>query len=328
MKYIKTNWDVPYYNFALEQYLLTQAPEDDYVFFYIHAPSIIIGKNQNALEEINQAYVKEHGIVVARRLSGGGAVYHDAGNLNFSFVMANAASDMTNFEKFTRPVVETLNHLGVNAVLSGRNDLLVDEKKFSGNAQYTTNGRLLSHGTLLVNADLSKLGQALNVKPLKIQSKGIKSVVSRVTNLKEYLPEHVDIYGLRQAIVDHLAHDRDIEEYVLSAQELAWIEKTAKEQFGSWDWNYGQTPKFELQKMDKFACGLIDVRLNVNKGRIEACKIYGDFFALSDLEAFETRLVGLNFEASALRDALSDEAVSAVFKDLSAQEFIGLLLEA
>ena len=328
MKYIKTDWSIPYYNFALEQYLLTQAPEDDYVFFYIHAPSIIIGKNQNALEEINQAYVDEHGIIVARRLSGGGAVYHDAGNLNFSFVMANAASDMTNFEKFTRPVVETLNQLGVQAVLSGRNDLLVDEKKFSGNAQYTTNGRLLSHGTLLVNADLTKLGQALNVKPLKIQSKGIKSVVSRVTNLKEYLPEHIDIYALRQAIVDHLAQGRGIEEYVLKKDELAWIERGAKEQFGSWEWNYGQTPKFELQKMDKFACGLIDVRLNVNKGRIEACKIYGDFFALSDLETFETKLIGLPFDEKHLLENVSDAMVSSVFKELSAKEFVELLVQS
>jgi len=326
MKYIKTNWDIPYYNFALESYLLSKAPEDEYVFFYIHAPSIIIGKHQNALEEINQDYVEANSILVARRLSGGGAVYHDEGNLNFSFVKPTAATEMTNFEKFTRPVIETLETLGVHAELSGRNDILVDGKKISGNAQFYTNGRLLSHGTLLFNANLAVLSQALNVKPIKIQSKGIRSVVSRVANIVEYLPKPMSIYELKEAIINHLAQALSIEEYVLSREELDFIENDAKERFSTWAWNYGKTPRFELQKMDKFDCGLIDVRLNVNRGVIESVKIYGDFFALQELEGVETVLQGVHYEREALKAVLSDELIGSTFKDLSAQAFIDLLL--
>ena len=327
MKYIKTNWDVPYYNFALESYLLKHAPEDEYVFFYIHAPSIIIGKHQNALEEINQTYVEKHKIVVARRLSGGGAVYHDEGNLNFSFVKPTAASEMTNFEKFTRPVIETLNKLGVEAELSGRNDILVDGKKVSGNAQFYTNGRLLSHGTLLFNANLAVLSQALNVKPLKIQSKGIRSVVSRVANISEYLKDDMSIYALKDAIIEHLAERLRIDEYVLSADELKQIEQNAREHFASWAWNYGKTPRFELQKMDKFECGIIDVRLNVNRGRIESLKIYGDFFALQELDIIEQTLQGLPYRKDAIAEVIDDALVQATFKNLSAQAFIDLLID-
>jgi lipoate---protein ligase len=327
MKYIKTNWDVPYYNFALESYLLKQAPEDEYVFFYIHAPSIIIGKHQNALEEINQEYVVQNNIVVARRLSGGGAVYHDEGNLNFSFVKPTLASDMTNFEKFTRPVIETLNKLGVQAELSGRNDILVEGKKISGNAQFYTNGRLLSHGTLLFNANLAVLSQALNVKPLKIQSKGIRSVVSRVANISEYLTESMSIYQLKEAIIDHLAESLHIDEYVLSEEEMMHIEKSAKEHFSSWEWNYGKTPRFELQKIDKFECGVIDVRLNVNRGIIESLKIYGDFFALQELDIIEQALQGCPYRKDAISQVIDDALVQATFKAMSAEEFINLLIE-
>ncbi len=326
MKYIKTNWDIPYYNFALESYLLSKAPLDEYVFFYIHAPSIIIGKHQNALEEINQDYVSAHDILVARRLSGGGAVYHDEGNLNFSFVKPTEASEITNFEKFTRPVIETLVKLGVEAELSGRNDILVEGKKISGNAQFYTNGRLLSHGTLLFNANLAVLSQALNVKPLKIQSKGIRSVVSRVANLVEYLPQSMSIYELKEAIITHLAQSLDIEEYVLSEQELSLIEADAKERFAAWSWNYGKTPRFELQKMDKFDCGLIDVRLDVNRGIIESVKIYGDFFALQDLEIVESALKGIPYERDALNQVVTEELIGSTFKGLSAQAFIDLLV--
>lgn len=322
MKYIDTNWDIPFMNFALEEYLLTSAPKEDFIFFYIHKPSIIVGKHQNTLEEINKSFVDQEGIVVARRLSGGGAVYHDAGNLNFSFVKTAQESDMNNFEKFTRPIINALNSMGINAELSGRNDLLIEDKKISGNAQYYKNGRILSHGTLLFNANLAKLSQALNVKDLKIQSKGIKSVQSRVANIIDYLEEPITIYELKHKILDFLDEDLAIEEYSLTKQELEHINNLAKTKFELWEWNWGRSPDFSIQKMDKFSCGLIDVRLDIAKGIIKNCKIYGDFFSLNDIVNLENKMIGCMYTIAALREVLDDYFISTFFKDQSAESFI------
>lgn len=322
MKYIDTNWDIPFMNFALEEYLLTEAPKEDFIFFYIHKPSIIVGKHQNTLEEINKSFVDQEGIVVARRLSGGGAVYHDAGNLNFSFVKTAQESDMNNFEKFTRPIINALNSMGINAELSGRNDLLIEDKKISGNAQYYKNGRILSHGTLLFNANLAKLSQALNVKDLKIQSKGIKSVQSRVANIIDYLEEPMTIYELKHKILDFLDEDLAIEEYSLTKQELEHINNLAKTKFELWEWNWGRSPDFSIQKMDKFSCGLIDVRLDIVKGIIKNCKIYGDFFSLNDIVNLENKMIGCMYTIAALREVLDDDFISTFFKDQSAESFI------
>lgn len=322
MKYIDTNWDIPFMNFALEEYLLTEAPKEDFIFFYIHKPSIIVGKHQNTLEEINKSFVDQEGIVVARRLSGGGAVYHDAGNLNFSFVKTAQESDMNNFEKFTRPIINALNSMGINAELSGRNDLLIEDKKISGNAQYYKNGRILSHGTLLFNANLAKLSQALNVKDLKIQSKGIKSVQSRVANIIDYLEEPMTIYELKHKILDFLDKDLGIVEYSLTKQELEHINNLAKTKFELWEWNWGRSPDYSIQKMDKFSCGLIDVRLKIVKGIIKDCKIYGDFFSLNDIVNLENKMIGCMYTIAALREVLDDDFISTFFKDQSAESFI------
>ncbi|HCX64921.1 MAG TPA: lipoate--protein ligase, partial [Eubacteriaceae bacterium] len=205
MKYIKTNWNIPYYNMALEEYLMQEMPKDDYVFFYIHSPSIIIGKHQNTIEEINQEYVNENNIFISRRLSGGGAVYHDEGNLNFSFVMKAENKDINNFKKFTQPIILALKELGIESELSGRNDLTIDGKKFSGNAQYARKGRLLHHGTLLFDSTMSNLSKSLNVKELKIKSKGVKSVKSRVTNIKPYLKEDYSIFDFKNYLINYIS---------------------------------------------------------------------------------------------------------------------------
>lgn len=171
----------PRINLAIEEYLIRNvAPKEEILLFYINQPSIIIGRNQNTVQEINVDYVREHDIIVVRRLSGGGAVYHDLGNLNFSFIAPNSPGNFHNFQKFTQPVIQVLTKMGVPAELSGRNDILANGKKISGNAQYVSGPRMVSHGTLLWNTDLSIVGEALRVKQAKIESKGIKSVRSQI----------------------------------------------------------------------------------------------------------------------------------------------------
>ena len=181
----------PRINLAIETYLVQEMPLDEPILlFYINEPSIIIGRNQNTIEEINVDYVEDNGIHVVRRLSGGGAVYHDEGNLNFSFIMPDDGESFRNFGKVTQPIIDALHELGVEgAELKGRNDLVIDDKKFSGNAMYTTNGRMFAHGTLMFDSDVNEVVNALKVRKDKIESKGIKSIRSRVTNIKPFLSD-------------------------------------------------------------------------------------------------------------------------------------------
>ena len=188
----------PRINLAIEEYCLKHLdPEETYLLFYINQPSIIIGKNQNTIEEINTKYVDENGIIVVRRLSGGGAVYHDLGNLNFSFITKDDGNSFHNFKKFTEPVVAALKRLGVDAELSGRNDLMANGRKISGNAQFSTKGRMFSHGTLLFDSEIEHVVSALKVKKDKIESKGIKSIRSRVANISEFLDQKMTTVEFR-----------------------------------------------------------------------------------------------------------------------------------
>src|SRR5512133_460784 len=261
-------------NLALEEYVLRNAQTDeDMLLFYINAPSIIIGRHQNTLEEINCDYVDQHGIRVVRRLSGGGAVYHDLGNLNFSFITESKPENFRNFKKFTEPVVKALAALGVPAELSGRNDLLVDGRKISGNAQYISKGRMASHGTLLFNSDLSHVSEALHVQGSKITSKGIKSVRSRVANISEFLSQPMEIETFRARLLKEIFSGSDvIPEYPVTAADWAAVRQLADSRYRSWDWTYGHSPDFNVEKRERFPGGEIDARLDVQQGLIRSVK--------------------------------------------------------
>ena len=317
----------PRINLAIEEYALKNLDIDEtYLLFYINEPSIIIGKNQNTIEEINTEYVESKGIHVVRRLSGGGAVYHDLGNLNFSFITKDDGESFHNFRKFTEPVVAALKSLGVNAELSGRNDLLAEGRKVSGNAQFSTKGRMFSHGTLLFNSEMDHVVSALKVKKDKIESKGIKSIRSRVANISEFLPEKINIQEFRSLILKHIFEGKeDIPEYVLTEEDWEKIHQLSKERYQNWEWNYGKSPKFNLQHSHRFPVGSIDVRLEVNKGLIENCKIYGDFFGVGDVSDIETRLIGLRYEKSELEKALADLEISRYFGNITMEEFVNLI---
>ena len=199
----------PQINLAIEEYVLRNLGEDEsYLLFYINEPSIIIGKNQNTIEEINTDYVESKGIKVVRRLSGGGAVYHDFGNLNFSFITKDDGDSFHNFKKFTEPVVQALKKMGINAELSGRNDLMVEGRKISGNAQFSTKGKMFSHGTLLFNSEMDHIVSALKVRKDKIESKGIKSVRSRVANISEFLHEPMTMEQFRMELLKNIFESR------------------------------------------------------------------------------------------------------------------------
>ncbi len=317
----------PRINLAIEEYALKNLDiNETYLLFYINEPSIIIGKNQNAIEEINTEYVEKNGIHVVRRLSGGGAVYHDLGNLNFSFITKDDGDSFHNFRKFTEPVVNALRKLGVNAELSGRNDLLAEGRKISGNAQFSTRGRMFSHGTLLFDSEIESVVSALNVKKDKIESKGIKSIRSRVANISEFLSEKVTIEEFRSLLLKNIFDGQDdIPEYVLTEKDWENIHELSKERYQNWDWNYGKSPKFNLQHSHRFPVGQIDVRFEVNKGVIENCKIYGDFFGVGDVTEIEDKLTGLKYVKSQITGALEDVDIKHYFGNISKEDFINLI---
>ncbi len=317
----------PRVNLAMEEYAIRNiSPKEEILLFYINEPSIIIGRNQNTIEEINVDYVEANDIHVVRRLSGGGAVYHDLGNLNFSFIAPNAPGNFHNFVKFTQPVIDVLRTMGVPAELSGRNDILVDGKKISGNAQYVSGQRMVSHGTLLWHTDLSKVGEALRPKQSKIESKGIKSVRSRVANITEFMPEaHPDIMAFRQAIIDGVFRGGKVNEYKLKAGDWDAIGTLAQERYASWDWNYGRSPAFDIHRETRSAGGTIEALLNVRKGRIQDIKFYGDFFGQRDISELVEGLKGLNYQRDALLAALESLRVGDYFTNFTAEELVDLL---
>lgn len=327
MKYIKTDYSIPPYNMAMEDLIINYLPADDYLLFYIHDPSIIIGQHQNTIEEINEDYVKEKGIHVQRRLSGGGAVYHDHGNLNFSFIVRGSRDNINHFDVLTLPVIKTLEKLGIKAELSGRNDLLIDGKKFSGNAQYFHNGRLLQHGTILFNSEMSELAHALKVKAIKIEGKGVKSVRSRVTNIMDYLEDKsVTIEQFKDLLLETIGEIYPLEEYVLSDEEMTIFNRLVEEKFKSWEWNYGKSPKFNISKLEKFPFGIVDARIDVKNGLIDEIKLYGDFFVKEDIINLESNLTGIKYTKEDILKALADVNIQDYFNEMTAEEFTDFLV--
>lgn len=318
----------PQINLAIEEYCIRNLPNgQDYLLFYINAPSIIIGRNQNTLEEIDQDYIEKNNIKVVRRISGGGAVYHDLGNLNFSFMTDYDRSKLNNFRQFTEPIVRILNEMGVPAELKGRNDLVVHDKKISGNAQFSSVKRMFNHGTLLLDCDLSQVAKALTVKMTKIKSKGHKSARARVANISEFLDQPLSTEDFKQKILQGIfGDDTEFETYELVGKDWDAIYKLRDEKYGTWDWNYGKSPKFNIQREHKFPSGIIDVRINVQKGgTIEELKIYGDFFGKDPVSDIEEALTGVRYTKEDITKALHGFDLYTYFGQLEKEDFINLL---
>lgn len=327
LKYIILNSNDPSFNLAAEQYIFDTFPRGEtYYMLWQNRSSVIVGRYQNTYAEVNSDYVSAHGIRVVRRLSGGGTVYHDLGNLNYSIITDSGHPDALDLHAFCKPVVKTLCDLGADAQLSGRNDILVNGKKVSGNSQYLSRGRLLHHGTLLFDSDLAAMEQALCVDPSKIRAKGIPSIRSRVTNLKPCLPVEMDITQFRDLLLSSLIRDSQAEEYCLSAEDHLHIEKIRQDRYAQWSWNYGASPPCEIIRQERFEnCGSIQAYLSVKDGKIEHLHFFGDFFSAEDPSALAGLLIGCDFTRASLHEKLQLIDVSRFFLGLEAHCLLDLL---
>ncbi|RFC55754.1 lipoate--protein ligase [Brumimicrobium aurantiacum] len=318
----------PRLNLALEEYIVRKfSGENDYLLFYINEPSIIIGKNQITIEEVNQDYIDDHNIHVVRRVSGGGAVYHDLGNLNFSFITNHDVKKLHNFKKFTEPVVKLLKELGLDAELKGRNDILVGDKKISGTAQFSTGRRMISHGTLLYKTDIGEVVNALNVKPSKLESKGHKSVRSRVANISDLMDVDLSIEEFRELLLKGLFAESDhFVTYTLSEEEWDEVRALKNEKYDTWKWNYGRAPKFNIQHNKRFSVGELDARIYVEKGLIQQANIFGDFFGRDAVSELEKHLIDIPYDKPSIQKALENVDITNYFGAIDKNEFIDFLV--
>ncbi|MBZ2175195.1 lipoate--protein ligase [Schnuerera sp. xch1] len=328
MIYIKNNDNRPQFNLALEQYVFDNLDQfDDIFLLWINEPSIIIGKNQNTIQEINLDYVRKNNINVVRRLSGGGAVYHDYGNLNYTIISKNKESVAFNFEAFSKPVIEVLEKLGIKAEFTGRNDLTIEGQKFCGNAQYMKKGKVLHHGAMLYDTDLNVLGNALKVSRDKIESKGVKSVRSRVTNIKDHLNEDITIEDFKQLLLKHMFEsDKEIRQYKLTEKDYLNINKLMKEKYDTWEWNFGSSPDFNIEKSKRFKTGKVETKLYVVDGIIKEIKFYGDFFGGGEILDVEKKFIGVRYREDEIKELLETIDIGYYFSGISRDEMMSCLI--
>ena len=328
MRYIINTSTDPYYNLALDEFAMRHIDTDeDFFFLWRNAPAVIIGKNQNTVEEINQDFIDKNGVKVARRVSGGGAVYHDLGNLNFTFIINVDDPGKVDYKKYVQPIIDALASMGVTAEASGRNDILIDGLKISGNAQRVSNGKLMHHGTLLFDVNIENMVQALNVTPDKYISKGVKSVRSRVTNIKEHLPEGTTIEKFWEALHYYLSDNGKDSEIVLSDTDLAKIEYEALNRFSTWDWVYGNSPEFNLSAENRFPGGRLEVKLTVDNGNIEEVRFFGDYLGVKDVSVIEERLKNTRFKLSDVESILDTFDLKLYFGSITKDEILSLIFE-
>lgn len=326
MRYIENPSTDPYFNMAFDEYCLEHRIADE-PFFYLwqNKPAVIVGANQQIHTEVNVPYLKEHGIVLARRVTGGGAVYHDLGNLNYTIV-GEAKEMESDYPEYACMMQQALQQLGVPATLSGRNDILVNGLKVSGFAKRMAKGRIMVHGTLMYDVDVEVLSNVLTPPAIKLEAKGIASVRSRVGNLKDFLPHIPDIHALRSALLRILSGGCTERIPCIDGKMLAEIEQLTKQKFADWHWIYGHSPQATLTQTAKLSCGTVTIHLFINKGMIEQCTFEGDFLGNLPTTQLEEALTGIAYERDAIAKQLAKHNIAAYLDGVTAEELVKVII--
>lgn len=327
MIYIETGRADIRWNLALEYYFTAEKDigEEEIFLFWTTQPALIIGKFQNAMEEIDLNYAREKGIRVVRRLSGGGTIYADEGNWMFTFI-TRGDTDNICFQKYTMPILEALRGMGVDATFNGRNDLVIDGKKFSGNAQYKMAGKTVHHGTLMLNMNVEQMVRSTMVDDQKILSKSIKSVRDRVTNVSEYLPQKMDSMEFKRRMVDAVM-GKERREYVLTPEDQARIGEIAETKFDGWDIIFGATPKFSIERVGRLPGGRMCFSMEIKRGCIERCGVSGDFFGTVDAAAFDRALRGCPYRRADVEQALLNGGLENAVMGISVKEMAAIIAD-
>ena len=321
MKYLRLTTTNPYYNLAVEEFLFRHSA-DDVLILWQNEPTVVIGKNQNAYAEVDLSYAAHHGIHVSRRITGGGAVYHDLGNVNYSLISSDSSERILDYAYFTEPLIEALGELGLRCELSGRNDLLAEGRKFSGNAQYATGGRILHHGTILFDTDVSVMSDVLKIDKEKLAYRAVKSCKSRVVNLSTLLKNPMEVSDFMACLERSLCAHLNAEPMSLpdDPRLTALYERNASKEWILSDKRY--LTGYTVTRKKKYPYGLIQIELSLLRDQIEGIRISGDFFGLSPIEELEARLVGQSLSSLCPLDP------SPYISGMTYEDLVGLLNES
>ncbi|MCO5293004.1 MAG: lipoate--protein ligase [Chitinophagaceae bacterium] len=312
----------PYFNIATDEYILKHIEEDCFMLWR-NDNAIIVGKYQNTLAEINYDYVKANNIAVVRRISGGGAVYHDLGNLNFSFTHSGKDKNLTDFQKFTQPIIDVIRSLDIDARFEGKNDLMIDGRKFSGNAAHVYKNKILHHGTILYSSKMRNVSEALRINPVKYQDKAVKSVPKRVTNISEHLKEPLSLEDFTKKLMDYVIDTTPGSRlYSFTEEDIRQIQKLRDKKFATNEWNYGQSPDYSFKKSIRTPGGVLEMNLEVKHGIIEKVKIFGDFFSERGIEGIEKALETVSHNEAAIRNALPKDDFNSYLSNITADDLI------
>ncbi len=320
---ISENTD-PYFNLASEEVLLKHRTEG-YFLLYRNRPSIVVGKHQNTLAEINLPYVQDKGIDVIRRISGGGTVFHDLGNLNFVFITSGKEGELVDYKRHTLPVIEAMKKLGLDVKLGKRNELLLGSKKISGTASHVFKNRVMHHGTLLFSSRMKDLSKALKVKAGNFEDRAVKSVPSEVTNISDHLAEKMDVEEFRNFLFDSVLQSLKASPYEYSEEDNLEIRELMEQKFSSWEWNFGYSPRYHFQKALAFEAGDLAIHLNVEKGVILDISINGDFTGSEDIHILETAVKGSIHDPQTIRSRLSGINVEDYINGLGNEELLSAM---
>lgn len=326
MRFLQNRHTDPYYNMAFDEYCLEHRITEEPIFYlWQNKPAVIIGANQQIATEVNVDYLNKNNIVLARRVTGGGAVYHDLGNLNYTIV-GNTNNIESNYPEYIYIMQQALLQMGVPAVLSGRNDIMVNERKVSGFAKRVAKERLMVHGTLMYDVNIDVLSQALTPPSIKLETKGIASVRSRVCNLKEYLPQIPDIASLKNELQRILSNNYTDKEIKISTEMSREISLLASKKFAHRDWIYGHSPQATLKQSARLSCGNVTIHLTINKGVIQYCKFEGDFLGYFPISQLEDALLGIHYERSAINEQLSKLPISSYLDGVKTNDLLKIII--